>query len=500
MQAVAEALALEIGGTHSVASVADPAATTERGPPFSVTTTNITQLGDIGKMLELPAGQTLIRPETVTIERVTLPAPTAADVLLLGDSFANIYSLAGMGWGDQAGLAEQLSRALGRPVDRIIRNDAGSHATRELLRNEPGRLAGKRMVVWQFAERELAFGDWKRIELPAPIAPPAGPTDDVLARLGRLGVEALARDQMAVVGKDEWLFLSAELRHLGAGPFWGESAAKASQASRDPDPLPAIVDLHRQLSAMGIKLLLVPVPPRAVIYPDKLLDDVPAGAARIDRHHQKFYELLRQQGVTVVDVTDDFRAARATDKTHGPVCCEQDTHWSPRGIEIAVERIAEALDEWPAEPKVVTYRLAPRSVEITGDLVRHVEGFLSARTRPITLAPVSAAPDQFVRVEPDEDSPIILLTDSHGLVFHEGGDMHTEGAGVADLLAARLGVRLDLMARRGSGSEIRIELARRFLGDPTLATRKRVVIYLFAARFFTESETWRPVPLRRANP
>jgi hypothetical protein len=201
--------------------------------------------------------------------------------------------------------------------------------------------------------------------------------------------------------------------------------------------------------------------------------------------------------VTVVDVTDDFRAARAT---HGPVCCEQDTHWSPRGIEIAVERIAQALDEWPAEPKVETYRLPPETMEITGDLVKRAEKFELSRQMPVTLARVSAAPDRFVRVEPDEESPIILLTDSHGLVFHDGGDMHTEGAGVADLLAARLGVGLDLMARRGSGSEIRIELARRFLGDPTLATRKKVVIYLFAARFFTESEMWRPVPLRRANP
>ena len=86
-------------------------------------------------------------------------------MLLLGDSFTNIYSLASMGWCDSAGLADQLSYSLGRPLDRIVQNDDGAFATRALLqRAGPERLAGKRVVVWQFAARELVSGDWKVIE------------------------------------------------------------------------------------------------------------------------------------------------------------------------------------------------------------------------------------------------------------------------------------------------------------------------------------------------
>ena len=71
----------------------------------------------------------------------------------------NIYSLASMGWGDSAGLAEQLSYALSRPLDRIVQNDDGAFATRALLqRAGPERLAGKRVVIWQFAARELVSG------------------------------------------------------------------------------------------------------------------------------------------------------------------------------------------------------------------------------------------------------------------------------------------------------------------------------------------------------
>ena len=76
-----------------------------------------------------------------------------------------------MGWGKSAGLVEQLAFALQAPVDAILRNDAAAHATRDLLARELSqghdRLAGKKVVVWEFAMRELSVGDWKIIDLPA---------------------------------------------------------------------------------------------------------------------------------------------------------------------------------------------------------------------------------------------------------------------------------------------------------------------------------------------
>ena len=93
-------------------------------------------------------------------------SPTA-DVLLLGDSFSNIYALSSLGWGDGAGLAEQLSYELQRPLDRITQNDEGANATRVALRRAgAARLAGKRVVIYQFAARELASGDWRMVPLP----------------------------------------------------------------------------------------------------------------------------------------------------------------------------------------------------------------------------------------------------------------------------------------------------------------------------------------------
>ena len=147
-------------------------------PGYMTEPREVTSAGDTAAMLDLPPGQGLYPPETVSIRRVLSADGAAwrpsrkADVLVLGDSFTNIYSLASMGWGDSAGFAEQLSHALGRPVDRIVQNSDGASATRLALRRMlatgDDRLAGTRVVIWQFAARELPIGDWRVLGLPSP--------------------------------------------------------------------------------------------------------------------------------------------------------------------------------------------------------------------------------------------------------------------------------------------------------------------------------------------
>jgi alginate O-acetyltransferase complex protein AlgJ len=128
-------------------------------------------IGDLTRMLKLPPGTSLFPPQRVTSRPVSGPdgAPwrpgPEAEVLLLGDSFTNVFSRADLGWGTGAGFAEQLSFHLQRPVDRIAVNAGGAHASRQALARELAagrdRLAGKRIVVYQLAARELAMGDWR---------------------------------------------------------------------------------------------------------------------------------------------------------------------------------------------------------------------------------------------------------------------------------------------------------------------------------------------------
>ena len=137
---------------------------------------SVSNLGDIVEMLKLPAGQTFYKKQQVQIRQVQTPDgeplyPTRdADILLLGDSFSNIYSFREMKWGEAAGFGEQLSFYLQRPFDAIINNAGGSHVTRQQLMRDlargKDRLRGKRLVIWQFAMRDLLSGDWKLLDLP----------------------------------------------------------------------------------------------------------------------------------------------------------------------------------------------------------------------------------------------------------------------------------------------------------------------------------------------
>ncbi len=164
MQAVAQELALFLQL---------PAADSENAPP-ALLEKEIEGRGDVAAMLKLPANQDLYPPEQVTIRQVFTgntvwrPNPNA-DVLLLGDSFSNIFSVEPMGWGESAGFAEHLSLALHRKIDCILRNSDAAFATRQILSNELARgrdrLAGKKVVIWEFATRELSHGDWRLLDM-----------------------------------------------------------------------------------------------------------------------------------------------------------------------------------------------------------------------------------------------------------------------------------------------------------------------------------------------
>jgi hypothetical protein len=142
--------------------------------PLRVVPKSVERVGDLVDMLKLPDEQTFFAPRTTAIHRIETAAgepwepDPESDVLLLGDSFTNVFSMDSMGWGEAAGLAPHLSLSLGRGVDVIAQNDAGAFATRQALARAlsggEDRLKGKRVVIWEFASRELAVGDWKPVD------------------------------------------------------------------------------------------------------------------------------------------------------------------------------------------------------------------------------------------------------------------------------------------------------------------------------------------------
>jgi alginate O-acetyltransferase complex protein AlgJ len=260
MERVAAALAAKLPPS------ATPAPRYERG------TATARHAGDLALLLNLPDGSALYPAEEVEIHPIVADGapwrPVAgAEVLLLGDSFSNVYSDAkafeserlgaASSWGAGAGLAEQIAWHGARAVDRIVRNAGGAHAAREGLAAEVARdaatgrdrLAGTRVVIWQFAMRELAQGDWKPVPLAA--APPPGTR------------EAPAPEPAAE----------------------GRSTIRAVVAARSEAPRPGSVPYRDALIALHLREIETQsgaaLPGEAVVYVYGLRDDTTTAEARL---------------------------------------------------------------------------------------------------------------------------------------------------------------------------------------------------------------------------
>ncbi len=338
--------------------------------------------------------------------------------------------------------------------------------------------------------------------VPAADAPPATASPETakafFADLAARADRAEQAGSFAIAGGEHWYFLTAELKSLGIGAeFWGENAAKVSHiATPDArDPLPAILNFQQQCDKAGVELLLVPVPGKAVVYPEKITGKATDALPRLDRYHAKFYELLQTHGVKVLDPTPLL--LRRRNDTDGPMFCLTDSHWSGQACVLTAQMLAEQICTRPwykAVPKR-KYVSDIRRVTITGDLGTMLHDPAISETLNLTMVKEQSAAGS-ASVESWRESPVVLLGDSHNLIFHGGDDMLATGAGLPDQLAKQLGFPVDLVAVRGSGATpARKSLARR---QDNLAGKK-LIIWCFTTREFTEGQGWGKVTVVREN-
>jgi alginate O-acetyltransferase complex protein AlgJ len=324
--------------------------------------------------------------------------------------------------------------------------------------------------------------------------------DAFLAAVSAQAARAEKGGQSAIAGSDGWMFFVPELRALSAGPFWGERAAAVSRATSPEyaDPLAAIVDFNDQLKKAGIELVVVPVPAKAAVYPEMIAREIKAPtretARRLDPNHERFYRLLGERGVSVLDLTVRFIEQRQTPGIE--LYCKTDSHWSGRAIEWAGQAIAQHVHDrpWLKVTKKSRFETEPRKIEIAGDLARMLDESSPAREILAVTFVGTKVGGQLAPIEPARDSPVLLIGDSHTLVFHDP-ELYARGAGLPDHLALHFGFPVDLVGIRGSAATTtRIELLRR----RDNLKGKKLVVWCFSCREFTESsDGWRKVPVIR---
>jgi len=293
-----------------------------------------------------------------------------------------------------------------------------------------------------------------------------------------------AADTFSVPGDAKgWFFLKSELRQAGLGKFWEQPWADVVANPGKESPVPYMLEFQQALAEKGVELMIVPIPMKASIYPEKFDEDFGPGAPY---GLKPLYDQMREQGLDVFDVEPVFAALRATGKLY----CEQDAHYSPRACEILAASLAKKIKGRPWAGELETTgieRSEPTEINITGDLV---VGTDYASSTPAETLTVLFAGQNGEPADPDPGSPILLLGDSHTLVFQEGASsgMHCTRAGLLDQIQFELQSRIDLLGQKGSGSvQARKALYGKARSTPDFWENKKLVIWVFSSREFTQS-------------
>ncbi len=314
--------------------------------------------------------------------------------------------------------------------------------------------------------------------------------------------QRVANSKKIVEGREGWVLVEGELRYLAAGSFVGDNAPAANPlaAPEHADPIPAIVDFHRQLAAREIDLLVVPVPVRPAIYPEAILGSERfadrEATPNLDSPLKELISGLREQGVRVIDLTPRFLRQRQ-DPKHGPLYLRSETHWTPYSVSLAARAMAAEIKGKPWYESVEKLDLRQRwgTKTWTGGLYRALEKATGVahdpeivETRRVVVKTTSGPRRLEMRYP---DSPVVVIGDSHTVWWKRFQ------SSLPHQLAFELGFPVDVLSTHGGGAnETRLNLVRHTRSEPNYLESKRVVIWCFSARAFTNTrEGWIPIPL-----
>jgi len=105
------------------------------------------------------------------------------------------------------------------------------------------------------------------------------------------------------------------------------------------NPIKAIEKFRDQLKSKGVELLVVVVPGKPSIYPE-ILTGTAAGSAPRFGHGKSILDSLTALGFNTVDLYNPLWSAKSADEQLGALYLNDDTHWTPRGAELAAGVIA----------------------------------------------------------------------------------------------------------------------------------------------------------------
>lgn len=312
----------------------------------------------------------------------------------------------------------------------------------------------------------------------------------------------------SVKGEEDWLFYNQDVDYLLQPPYTDKRFYKgtfdtliAGKRVNLRNPLVAMEDFRDRLKARGIELLLIPIPGKPSIYPEKLWHGV---SGQPVSPTLALLDELKRRGFNVADLFHPLMAAKvagakaAAFKAEGAkesgaplLYLKRDTHWTPQGMEVAAEAVAARIKEMVPDPDTAAvlsphdsviftprYMIKDTAVQRWGDIAEMTK--VPDRRKIWAEESVLATQIQDAKTgKPYQDDPgssILWLGDSYSRIYQTDAP---GGAGIIAHVAYKLNRPLASIVNDGGASTVvRQQLARR--GE--LLQGKKLVVWTFVER------------------
>ena len=300
----------------------------------------------------------------------------------------------------------------------------------------------------------------------------------------------LAEPGSDIAGKDGWYFSDDELMRL-------------SRSTSTTSAVSAIADYAQQLRSQNIDLILVPVPPKALVYPDKIARGVKVPMkskrpARLDSVFKEAMDALEAKRVKVVDLLPEFIAHR--EDKGGPVFPRTSATWSPYGVQLASKSIAGAVKESRAGGRgsVTGLSAEPVTLTFTGNLTG---GSSKVRAEALPAVRVGRISEGKVRslAFGSSGSSLMLMGGGDVLAWREANNPQgSSGAfcSLAEQIAVELQMIPDVLANSSDGrNSPRLRILRERTNGHSTLGGTRAVVWIVPMLDLAVSN-WQRVPLQ----
>jgi alginate biosynthesis protein AlgX len=305
----------------------------------------------------------------------------------------------------------------------------------------------KHFVLTSSLALVLGFGLAQKTQQPsAPVASdvkvcPAAqdPKNPIIAKFG-----------VIMPGRAGWLFNQSELHHSRFA-FEGRSDY--------------FKRLHAALEAKGVRLVILPVPTRASIYPEMLYRKNELASKynleKVRGAYRDSVERLRADGVTVMNLLDTALEYR---KTNSPILFfRRDHHWTPGGAKLFARTTGKALEGIDLGDRVAFKTVNAGSVPYGGALPYFLDQVCKGKTPSESLS-------RFETKGPDGDEPVALVGSDFSAPNNQ--DFH-----FAEFLSEALGAGVQNLALANGGFIGSLESY--VLGGAFAAGKPRLLVWEF---------------------